>query len=48
MKKETNWGVVVIDICIMILAVFFSVWQNDPSYLFILILIFFSGKYLKE
>ena len=43
-NKNTNWGVVIFDIGVMILATVVSVWQNNPNYLWLLILMFASGS----
>ena len=39
-----NWGVVIIDICVMTMATGVSIWQNNPNYLWLLIIMGFSGK----
>lgn len=42
--SHTNWGVVVIDIAVIIMAVVISIWQNNPKYLFLLFILAFTGK----
>lgn len=42
--STTNWGVVIIDICVMILAVGVSIWQDNPTYLLLLLILGVTGK----
>ena len=45
-EKETiNWATALIDIAIMIMAIIVSVWQDNPNYLWLLVLLAFSGGY---
>jgi len=44
MKKKNNWGAVILDICIMCMAVGVSVWQNNPKFLWLLAFMFATGS----
>lgn len=46
--STTNWGVVIIDICIILLAVGVSVWQDNPTYLFLLLILGATGAEFSE
>jgi hypothetical protein len=43
-EVKTNWGTVIIDLAVMVLSVSVSVWQDNPNYLWLLILLLFTGK----
>lgn len=40
-----NWAAALVDICVMLLAFSVSFWQNNPKYLFLLLLLLGSGGY---
>ena len=39
------WGEVIVDLAIIGMAVYVSVWQNDTNYLWLLLLLGASGSY---
>lgn len=43
--KRINWGCVIVDIVIIIMSVFVSVWQDNTNFLWLLLPIAFSGSY---
>jgi len=46
--NKTNWASALVDVCIILLAVGVSVWQDNPMYLLLLLIMFFSGGYGNE
>ena len=43
-KVKLIWTTTLIDLAIIAMAVFMSVWQNKPIYLWLLMLLFTTGK----
>ena len=47
--NKVNWASALVDIVIIIFAFAVAVWQDNPTYLWLVCLVFFSGSYdLKE
>ena len=46
--SKINWGVVIFDISVMIMAVGVSMWQDNIVWMWLLVLIFFSGRFIME
>jgi len=44
-NKKVNWGSVVVDISVMIMAVGVSIWRDNPLYLWLLALLVGTGSY---
>ena len=40
-----NWGAVIIDLAILGIALFVTLWRNNTSYLWLIALVFASGSY---
>jgi len=40
-----NWGAVLIDLAILGIALFVTLWRNNTSYLWLIALVFASGSY---
>ena len=43
-KVELVWTTTLIDLAIIAMAVFVSVWQNNTNYLWLLVFLSFTGK----
>ena len=43
-NKRIHWGVVMLDITILISAIFVSVWQDNTKYLWLIVLILITGS----
>ena len=42
--QQINYGAVIVDIVIIMMAVFVSVWQDDTNYLWLLVFSFATGS----
>lgn len=46
--SNINWAAAAVDIVIIIMAVTVSVWQDDPTYLWLLAATLLTGSYALE
>lgn len=45
-KKQINWALLIFDLAILAIAVGFSIWQNNPKYLWLILITFTTGSYI--
>lgn len=46
--SKINWGAVIFDIAVMIMAVRVSMWQDNIIWMWLLVLMLFSGGFNME